>query len=218
MTASFRLRLLLLAFPALVAAGSASAATRRVLSETIPADAIQSVSLEAAVGDIVVRPSADRQIHVRVELQARNSFWGEAKDDRRQVEQATLDADVAGGRLRLSVDAPRRNDRGFSEDWTVEIPATTPFDLESGVGDVSIEGLSGALDLELGVGDLTVTGRDADFGEIDLSCGVGETTLRQPGGRRIRDGVLGNEVESSGSGRSPLRVEVGVGDVDVILR
>lgn len=218
MTASPRFRLLLLAFPALLAAASASAATRRTLAESIPADAIRQVSLEAAVGDVVVRPSADRQIHVRVDLKARDGFWGEGKEDRRQVEEATLSATVVGDRLRLSVDAPRRDDRRFSEDWTVEIPAATDLDLETGVGDVSIEGLAGALDLELGVGDITVNGRDADFGEIDLSCGVGETTLRQPGGRRIRDGVLGNEVESSGSGRAPLRVEVGVGDVDVILR
>ncbi len=82
----------------------------------------------------------------------------------------------------------------------------------------AIRGVSGEIDVELGVGDLSIEGSDADFGDIEVESGVGEIHLEQRGGHREKDSIFGNSIRATGRGKSPLRVEIGVGEASVELR
>lgn len=209
------------AFGSLVLAGAsflsalpASAAHSRRLDLARPSAGIETVSIDAGVGDVTIRSTLSDQVVARVDLKAKNGWFGTS----RSFEDAQLRAEIRGGRLELEVDAPHHGSRDFEETWTIEIPRGIGVALDLGVGDVSVEAVSGGIDLEVGVGDVAVRGDDAAFDEVEAESGVGEISVRQPGGRREKDGVLGNHVSTSGRGRSPMKIDVGVGDVEVDLR
>jgi DUF4097 and DUF4098 domain-containing protein YvlB len=203
----------------LLISGPAEAISRTLTHERDGAG-IREVSIEAGVGDIFVRESPTGKVSVRVEIRSKKAPWSDSGGgrSRRAVEKAELEAQVTSGTLHLEVDTPSSSNRGFEEEWTVELPRGTGLAIEAGVGDIEIAGVSGNVDVETGVGDLSFRGSDADFGDISIESGVGEIDLDQPGGKSSDDGIFGNDVTATGHGRSRLDLEVGVGDIEVDLK
>ncbi|MEP0773400.1 MAG: hypothetical protein HRF46_03430, partial [Acidobacteriota bacterium] len=74
------------------------------------------------------------------------------------------------------------------------------------------------LNVDVGVGDIEVTGEWTAFGSLRADSGVGEVTLRSPDGRQRGKGFVGRELASTGPGAARLRLDVGVGDVTIVLR
>jgi hypothetical protein len=222
---------LLLATTAPVIAGSP-----RTLNATIPAGGLDTVELEAGVGDVeILAVDTADQVILEVQLKPRRGgFFSSMKKAEREVDEAELRAEASGGTLRLEIDTDS-DDRHFEERWTIELPARLAFDLELGVGDVEIRGLAGEVSAEIGVGDVLV---EAVSGDVNIEVGVGDasvTTLAEPygsvagsggvgdarltvrGERISSSGFVGHSAEWTGDGPHHIEISVGVGDARVTL-
>ena len=221
---------------ALAIAAPLSAAAPRILDGRVPAVDLETVRIDAGVGDIEITAvdGAD-EVSVTVELKARRGgFFSSLKKAQAEVDEAELRLDVSRGVLRLKI-STESDDRHFEERWTVELPARLGCDLDLGVGDIDVRGTSGDLTADLGVGDLTavtvsgdlnidigvggasVEAAAADYGAVDGSGGVGDAQLTVRGERISSSGFVGKSAEWTGSGERIIEISVGVGDAKVTL-
>ena len=221
---------------ALAIAAPISAAAPRILDGRVPAVDLETVRIDAGVGDIEITAvdGAD-EVSVTVELKARRGgFFSSLKKAQAEVDEAELRLDVSRGVLRLKI-STESDDRHFEERWTVELPARLGCNLDLGVGDIDVRGTSGDLTADLGVGDLTavtvsgdlnidigvggasVEAAAADYGAVDGSGGVGDAQLTVRGERISSSGFVGKSAEWTGSGERIIDISVGVGDAKVTL-
>lgn len=221
---------------ALVFAVPAMAESSRVLTGTIDAGDLESVRLDAGVGDIdVTATQGATEVTVEIRLKPRRGgFFSSLKKAQREVDEAELRMDTSRGVLRLEIET-ESDDRHFEERWTIEIPARLAFDLELGVGDVEIRDLSGSLSAEIGVGDLNAEGVSGDltvevgvgeatiraaathYGSVAGSGGVGDAKLVVRGRKVASSGFVGHSAEWTGEGEHFIEIEIGVGDAEVTL-
>ena len=108
--------------------------------------------------------------------------------------------------------------------------AYTDADIEGGAGQVTIEsGTLSNLTLETGIGEFDLTA--ALLGNSDLNFGVGKSSLTLLGskdtytvdienglGNITVDGKTVTEFGSSGNGQNHIRIEAGVGTVDIVFK
>jgi len=221
---------------ALAVAAPLSAAAPRTLDGRFPAADLENVRIDAGVGDIdIYVVNGTDEVSVKVELKARRGgFFSSLKKAQAEVDEAELRMDASRGILRLKI-STESDDRHFEERWTVELPARLGCDLDLGVGDIDVRGLSGDLTVDLGVGDLTATAVSgdlnidigvgdasveaaaADYGSVDGSGGVGNAQLTVRGEKISSSGFVGKSAEWTGSGEHIIEISVGVGDAKVTL-
>lgn len=212
------------------------AAPPRILDGQVPAADLETVRLDAGVGDIAITVvDASEEVSIQVELKARRGgFFSSLKKAQAEVDEAELRMDVSKGVLRLEIET-ESDDRHFEERWTLEIPARLHCDLDLGVGDIEVAGLRGALNVDIGVGDLTATAVSgdlsveigvgdasveaaaADYGSVDGSGGVGNALLKVRGEKVSSSGFVGKSAEWTGTGDRVMEISVGVGDAKVTL-
>jgi len=221
---------------ALVVAAPVSAGAPRILNGTVAAAGVESVRLDAGVGDVeIIADGTAAEIAIEVKLKPRRGgFFSSLKQAQREVDEAELRMDVSKGILRLEVETDS-DDRHFEETWTIEVPAGLEFNLDLGVGDVDVRGLagrltaeigvgdltaervSGDLDIDIGVGDATITATAADYGSVDGSGGVGDARLTVRGNKISSSGFVGKSAEWTGDGAHSIKISTGVGDAEVTL-
>ena len=206
----------LLVLVTILAATAAMAAEHsRTLTLEKPLGDLSGIVVSAAIGDVEIVAQDSPTISVEVEVTAkRTSFFGSRAD----VEAAEIAAERTGTTLRLQVTTPHHDGRGYSERWSIRLPAGLAARLKLGVGDVRVLDTSGPLDIELGVGDVRIESAQDAFGPIRASVGVGDVKLRTPAGREEGDGFISKSLDGRGTGTSGLNAHVGVGDIDIRLR
>ena len=212
------------------------AGSPRVLSGAIDASNLETVRLDAGVGDItVVALDTLDEVAIEVTLKPRRGgFFSSMKKAQREVDEAELRMDVSKGVLRLEIETDT-DDRHFEETWTIELPSRLAMDLDIGVGDVEIrgltgsitidagvgdivaEGVSGDIEIDVGVGDATVRAAAANYGSVSGSGGVGDAKLTVRGNKISSSGFVGKSAEWSGDGKHVIEISMGVGDAEVIL-
>ena len=161
-------------------------------------------------------------------------FPSSLKKAQREVDEAELRMDVSRRILRLEVET-ESDDRHFEENWTLTLPSRLDFDLDLGVGDVDLRGLSGRftadlgvgdvsaenvsghLNIDIGVGEASVRAAASDYGSVDGSGGVGDANLTVRGNRVSSSGFVGKSAEWTGEGEHSIQISVGVGDAKVTL-
>lgn len=222
-------------FCAIACAAPAWAQAERTLTEQIPLGALERVTLEGGVGDIEVVTSPEDLITVQVELKPRRGgIFSSLKRAEQEVEHATLEASSTAQTLRLKVHSDS-HDRRFEERWYIEMPEHLALEVEQGVGDTTVRGLSGGvrleagvgdvaidvvsgeLSVELGVGDVTVSSSAAEYSSAKCSAGVGNAYLRAQGKRSSSEGFVGHSASWEGDGPHTIDIQVGVGDARIIL-
>lgn len=207
----------------------------RTLGDTVPAADLERLVLDAGVGDIEVTAGSDDSVTFEVVLKPRRGgFFSSKKRAQREVEEARLEQQIVGRELILSI-ASDSEQRRFEEEWTIVVPARLAFELDLGVGDLEVRGITGEIEIEagvgdllvegvsadvsvdLGVGDVTVTGASAGYGDVECSSGVGDARIRVDGREHEGDGFVGHTAEYRGDGPHSIHLEVGVGDSRVRL-
>ena len=220
-----------LAFATPVAAGGP-----RILDGSVPVKGLETVRLDAGVGDIeIIAVDGTDEVSIEVQLKPRRGgFFSSMKKAQREVDEAELRMDVSKGVLRLEIETDS-DDRHFEEKWTIELPARLDFNLDLGVGDVDVRELSGKLTIDIGVGDLVAMGVSgdinidvgvgdasveaaaADYGSVAGSGGVGNAQLTVRGEKISSSGFIGKSAEWTGDGAHVIEISVGVGDAKVTL-
>ena len=220
----------------LAVATPVAAGAPRILEGNVPVNGLETVQLDAGVGDIeITAVEGTNEVSIEVQLKPRRGgFFSSMKKAQREVDEAELRMDVSKGVLRLEIET-ESDDRHFEENWTLELPARLGFNLDLGVGDVDVrglsgkltvdigvgeiraEGVSGNLNIDVGVGDASVEAAAADYGSVAGSGGIGNARLTVRGEKISPSGFVGQSAEWAGEGAHVIEISVGVGDAKVTL-
>jgi hypothetical protein len=101
----------------------------------------------------------------------------------------------------------------------ITMPRNLALKAELGVGEMNIHGVAGDLTLNLGVGQVNVDLPKEAIASVNLDTGIGEASLVAAGRHYSSAGLIAKELSwNKGTGRSKVKVDCGVGEIDVILK
>lgn len=209
----------------------------RVIEKSFDASGLTLLSVDVGVGDVVVsQKDTQHEITVKINLHPRRGgLFSSLRPGEKQVESAQLKEKRSGDKLQLSVSADKDNQR-FEENWELSIPAGLGLDIDLGVGDFNLEGLSGDANIEIGVGDARISHSSGDLvlsvgvGDIQINSqrsaiknisaetGVGDVKILDRGKELVGDGMVGESLNWSGEGESTMELESGVGDINAKVK
>lgn len=189
----------------------------RRLDETFPLTGASRIVLDFPVGELeVVAGSGDV---ASVELSVRCRRRGSRCDDR--AERLWTKSKRSGERLTIEFGGwPKLNSGDLSAHAVITVPADRALEVDMGVGELEIRGLTSDLDIELGVGEVSLELAAADLSSVSLDAGIGETDVRSSAGHTSSDRswLIGSHTHWRGDGRSRVDVELGVGEITARLR
>jgi hypothetical protein len=227
----------LVAIAILTCAVLSEAATPRTLTRNVPIGAIEVLDLASGIGDVkvIARDGLD-EVAIEVTLTPRRGgFFSSMRQAEKEVQAASLRADVKGEKLKLGIDPPADDERRFEERWTIEVPADIELRINHGVGDISIQGVRAGLEIESGVGDIQVETAEGDitielgvgtavviasadvYASAEGAGGVGDVRLTVRGEKISSGGFISHAASWSGNGTHHIEVAVGVGDAVITL-
>ena len=196
----------------LAAVGSIAAAADNVntVKHVYSAAGVSRLSVDNRVGEVRIRPGTGDSYEVIVNLEGnRHGLMRKLKS----VDGLDITAKTSNGRLHLKF-----NEDDVDADWTILLPKALPEEVgvNLGVREVDLVAPSAAISIDLGVGDVDVTTAKASAGDITLTVGVGEASVRGTPNAVKASGVASN-VSTKGDGSRDVTVTVGVGDASVVL-
>lgn len=175
-----------------------------------PATGVDRLVIDNRVGEVRIRPGTGDSYEVTVNLEGnRHGLMRKLKS----VTGLDISAKSSNGRLHLKF-----NEDDVEADWTILLPKTLPAEVgvNLGVGEVDLVAPNASISVDLGVGDVDVTTTKASAGDIALTVGVGEASVRGTPNAVKASGVASN-VNAKGDGARDVTVTVGVGDASVVL-
>lgn len=170
---------------------------------------IEEIEFHASVGEFDIVPIPGNEVRLVLEIENDDHGWF---DRGRDVSNVELESDVRGRRLRLEQTA-----KGTNTNWTVQMPAVARTSIKMGVGSIDAEFAGTELELDLGVGEVDVALPERSTGDIDISVGVGEASLRGATDVDREHAFVSQEVSGRGAGTLDVHIDVGVGDVTLTL-
>ena len=187
---------------------NAYAADRVNRVHTFELDDFDEVEINNSVASIDLRLVEGNELRVEVDIEGQERFL------RRDVDVDDVDVDVRmrGDKLILTI-----NDEDVKADWYIEMPAVSDIEIDMGVGKINVEIGASNLEIDLGVGEIDIDAPLATVGEIEISAGVGDTTIRGISSVDESRVMISSESEAYGDGELSIDAEVGVGDITVRL-
>lgn len=178
------------------------------------------------VGEMVVRLGSTEKIEVQVKIRGDRRWFG----GRRDVADVDIEIERRGDQLRLALE-----DDKISGDWQISLPRKMLglLEINSGVGDLTIEAMAaklevdlgvgevdarianGVIDIDVGVGDIEIVTQQSMAGAVRGSVGVGQVTITGEGVNSRGRGVV--QVGAAGKGDKEIVAAAGVGDIDIRL-
>jgi hypothetical protein len=137
------------------------------------------------------------------------------------AEALRLVYNTSGDQLRVEVkNWPKLGgSRGLHVRARINVPRDLPLRAELGVGEMNVQGIANDLTVDLGVGEVNITLPKEAIGSVDLDTGIGEASLIAAGRRYESAGLMARELHwDKGTGRAGVKVDCGVGEIDVTLR
>ncbi len=203
---------MLAAISSLMAVGPIAIAADNVgtVKHVYSAAGVTRLLVDNRVGEVRIRPGTGDAYEVTVNLEGnRHGLMRKLKS----VDGLDITAKTSNGRLYLKF-----NEDDVEADWTILLPTALPEEvgINLGVGQVDLLAPTSAISIDLGVGDADVTTSKANAGDITLTVGVGEASVRGVPSAVKASGVASN-VSSKGEGARDVTVTVGVGDASVVL-
>jgi hypothetical protein len=203
---------MLAAISSLMAVGPIAIAADNVgtVKHVYSAAGVTRLVVDNRVGEVRIRPGTGDAYEVIVNLEGnRHGLMRKLKS----VDGLDITAKTSNGRLYLKF-----NEDDVEADWTILLPTALPEEvgINLGVGQVDLLAPTSAISIDLGVGDADVTTSKANAGDITLTVGVGEASVRGVPSAVKASGVASN-VSSKGEGARDVTVTVGVGDASVVL-
>lgn len=209
--------LLLLAATAFLLAPTSAFGTWRDIRSEIPVTTEQRIRLEFSVAELEVLGHDGRNVVVEIEARCR---WSRG-DCEGGLEDLRIDIDTTDRKLIVELEGlPRWYKEHIEIEGTIRVPRGQELEIDMGVGEVRVEGMTGDLHVELGVGEVEVRTSREILGRIMLDTGVGEAHLFGDDGtsQGRRSFFVGSEVAwDEGDGEARIDIEVGVGEIVVRL-
>lgn len=194
------------------------------VDKTLPFSPGDLLSLHAENGEVRIRGGKSNQMRmiadIKVEIYQHASparLREIAQDVLDQVEIKVVPQSVGVSIETVSPDTSFPPEAIVTVDYDIEVPEMSGIRVESGNGNVGIDGIEGSVDVDLGNGDVSLTG---DQGNLDVRLGNGSVQCIETAG--TLDAEVGNG-EVSMSHSTPLlpedqwTIEVGNGGVKASL-
>ena len=171
---------------------------------------ISEIEIEGSVGEMQFEPGSNHEIRLVLEIEGDDGGWFRRSKDVSEVE---LESRIRGDRLILS-----QTEKKTNTTWRILLPAVARTRVQFGVGEINGEFGATALDIHLGVGEVDIELPLKSTGDIDLSVGVGDASVH--GGMDVDEDrtLVSQKVRARGKGSFDLRIDLGVGDIDVDLQ
>jgi len=188
------------------------AADTQVRNHRIDASDIEEISLEGGVGEMTIVRSAGDELVVELEIESERNWLGRHRD----IDDIDVIISRRGDRLHVAVNEDDLDNLELN--WRIELPAVARTTVNLGVGQLVAEMGDTDLRVELGVGEARIEIPRQHTGRIDASVGVG--SIRMDG---VRDSVsrrafVSESMYGYGDGARDAHVDVGVGEISVVLK
>jgi hypothetical protein len=157
---------------------------------------IKNVDLSTSSGDIAIRKGTGTTVEVTV----KHSY---------DEQSFTAMMEQRNGTLVLKEEFSRGSHSGNSS-WELSVPDNTKLNLNTGSGDVSVEGLKGDVRSNLGSGDVEVSNMS---GNMNFNTGSGNINVNKTDGELSFNSGSGDIRASGGSGKYSFNA--GSGDITV---
>jgi hypothetical protein len=180
------------------------------------AHGIRALVVDIPVGEVEIEGSSSNKIEVDITVECE---WRKTRC-MEIAEELDLVAREWDDEITLDVEGIRRwKSLGMHLEVRMTAPASMSLELDMGVGEVEISDFRGDLTVDLGVGEVEVRMDESHVRSVDLDAGLGEVRMDYEGGRLEASGLFDNVLRwDEGSGSSRLRLETGIGEIDVRLR
>jgi hypothetical protein len=172
------------------------------------------VHLEFPVGELKVFPTDGSKVEFRIRVKCTGRSEGRCSE---LADELVLQSDDRSGTLHLKLeDYPKWHNKGFSVHAELYVPRKLPIEIDMGVGELDMAGMEGDLEVDLGVGDADIRTPRSATGHIMVDTGIGDAEIRGSKGEGQRSGFVGSRASwREGTGKSTVRLHVGVGDATV---
>ncbi len=199
-----------------VSALPASAATVRTLDNEAALTGASLVQVDIGVGDLVVTGSNGDKVKVRLDIRCSDPG---SSDCKQAADGISVGDRRRGDELLIKIEGyPKFGDKGLSLAAQVEVPRGIHLSVDTGVGNVTVSGMSHDLEIDARVGDVKVTMDAAALRSVELDTGVGNVELTIEGQTIEGTGLVVKGLEwNRGKGAARMEVDCGVGDIRVTL-
>lgn len=176
----------------------------------------QNVSLRADVADIEITATDGHTIEWRLEVSSDERsflFWESDALPIEALQRIKVSVEEQGDTLVLKAEIPEEfEDENISLDWFIRIPQHLQLDLETDVGDIDINSMTGGSEVVTDVGDVELRNTS---GRVDIRTDVGDVNLHSHAGNVEVESDVGDVTIDITSG--DVAVESDVGDVEITL-
>ena len=174
---------------------------------TLTVSGVVDIDLTTGSGDIQVRPGDAATVQIRGKIQAHSEEQVQYLASHPPIEQD-------GNHIRIGrVEDPAMN-RNVSIDYELLVPVETQLRIQSGSGDVSVEGTHGSVKARSGSGDMKFKQIASD--RVEAETGSGDVQFREVrSSLRVRTGS--GDIEAEGEPTGEWTLQTGSGGVSLHL-
>lgn len=208
-----------LALALLVAAPAGADEVVRTIEQSWSISGVSEVYLDFPVGEAIIEASDGDRVEFVMELECDDDGWGSSSCPDR-AERIEVIGQEAGDRLEIEIDGYSKwRNRGLQLRLRMRVPERMALWVDMGIGELQIDGMRNDVTVDMGIGEASLNMLAEDVGRVALDTGIGETSLRTPNGRTGSSGLFTSEVDWPGAtGEARVRVDLGIGEIDVRLR
>lgn len=210
---------LTLAMATLIATPAAADEVVRTIETGWSTSGVSEVYLDFPVGEAIIEAGDGDRVEFILELECDDDDWGSSGCPER-AERIEVLGDSSGDRLEIEIDGYSKwRNRGLQLHLRMRVPEQMALWVDMGIGELKIDGMRNDVTVDMGIGEANLTMLAEDVGRVALDTGIGETSLRTPDGRTGSSGLFTSEVDWPGAaGEARVRVDLGIGEIDVRLR
>lgn len=189
----------------------------RTVQESWDASALTSLYVDFPVGELAIEGTDGDRVEVELRLECGEDGWRSSRCND-HAEDIALEAD-GDDRLNLSVDGYSRwGNAGLELHMTVRVPRRLGLAVDMGIGELNVTDMRGDVTVDMSIGEVGVRMAADDVAEVIMDAGIGESSLRAPDVRRGASGLFVSETSwKDGPGEARVRVDLGIGEIDVRL-
>lgn len=190
----------------------------RTLAASFDASALSALHVDFAIGALSIEGTTGDRIEVEVKLECDEDGWRSDRC-RDRAEGIEVDARESGERLQLGLDGYRSwGSGGLEVHMTVRVPDRLALSVDMNIGELKIAAMRNDVTVDMSIGEVGLRLPADDVGEVLMDVGIGDSSLRAPDVRRGASGLFVSETSwTEGRGEARIRVDLGIGEIDIRL-
>jgi hypothetical protein len=191
----------------------------RTIEDSFETRGVRELYFDMPVGQLKIEASSGDRVELVVKLECGDGWGSSSCPDR--AERIVVGRDNDDDRLSVAIEGYSKwRNRGLQVYVALQVPERLSLMVDMGIGELHVTGMRNDVTVDMGIGEANVRMAGDDVGSVALDTGIGEASLRTPEGKkRGSSGLFTSEVTwSEAKGEAKLRVDLGIGEIDVRLQ